>query len=562
MSKTTSHIAFPEGSCIHDLFETQVAQKPDHPALVFEGRSLSYRQLSKKSNQLARHLLKLGLRPGDHVAICLERSMEMFIGLLGIIKAGAAYCPIDPTYPAARQTFMLQDTEAKLLLTQSSLLTQLQPLAGDVPVICLDTDWPAIAEQKKSTPPVGLEDHHLIYTIFTSGSTGQPKGVQVEHRNVANLIEGQLNFVQHPVQRFLYAYSFAFDGSVLLIWWTLLQGATLVIGPEGLEKDVQQLATFVESHQVSHLLTFPSVYSILLEKATTHQLRFLESVSVAGEACPGALVQQHHRLLPNCCLLNQYGPTEATVGCTIHITDPQHEGPKVPIGRPINNCEIYLLDDQLNPVPDGDTGEIFIGGRPVARGYLNRPELTRQRFLNNTFTSAFAKWDANRMYRTGDLARRLPDGQIDFIGRVDHQVKLRGYRIELGEVEAAVLAHPFVREAAVSVFGESPTDQKLVAHIVLQQGEELSTSDLRNFLATQLPEYMVPASYVQLDRMPLSPSGKVDRKNLPQPSRERPALQQEYVAPQTALEKYIATLWCEMLELDRVGIHDKFFELG
>ncbi|HFB99574.1 MAG TPA: amino acid adenylation domain-containing protein, partial [Phaeodactylibacter sp.] len=468
-----------------------------------------------------------------------------------------AYVPIDPNYPEERIHFMLHDTGAKVLLTQSHLQSKI-PAPENCKVICLDSDWGKIKKQDTSKLFDKTLPGNLIYTIYTSGSTGNPKGVQIEHRNVVNLIQGQLEKVQHPVQRFLYAYSFAFDGSVLLIWWTLLQGATMVIAPEGLEKDVQRFGDFIGKNKISHLLTFPSVYAILLEQVNVNRLLSLESVSVAGEACPANLVLQHRAILPKTKLLNQYGPTEATVGATIYEVPKNFNEEKVPIGKPINNVEVFILNENLEKLPVGKIGEIHIGGKGVARGYLNRKKLTKEKFIHNPFS----KKKKNRLYKTGDLGKYLPDGNIDFIGRADHQVKLRGYRIELGEVEAVISQHRNIRESIVNIFGKKATNQKLIAYLTLKTGATLTATELREFLLEKLPEYMVPSTFIFLEKMPYATSGKIDRKKLPLPTNERPELKEKFIASETPIQDWLTQLWKEALGLEKIGIDDKFFELG
>ncbi len=544
----------PEELCIHELFAAQAQRTPDAVALVFGKQEMTYRQVDQRANQLAHFLVDQGMTIESLVAISLHRSFEMFIGILGIQKAGAAYVPIDPAMPTERFAFIFSDTRAQVCLTQTSLKNKFT-FHSEINVICLD-QWESIATFPTTAPNIAVTPENLIYTIYTSGSTGQPKGVQVEHRSVRNLIQAQINYVQHPVKRFLYAYSFAFDGAVLLIYWTLLDGGTLVIAPESLEKDISNLASFIYNQQISHLLTFPSLYNLLLNKAASKQLNTLESVSVAGEACPAALVSRHHSIFVDTNLFNQFGPTEATVGCSIFTTTPDFKGDKVPIGKAIENTFLYVLNEQLQPVEAGETGEIFIGGAGVARGYLNRPELTARKFIKNPFGPA------GNIYATGDLGRWLPDGNLDFMGRKDHQIKLRGYRIELGEVEAKINGLPAVLDTAVLLKGDNSETQKLVAYLVLKNGGSLTIGQLRDQLSEKLPAYMIPAAMVVLDKMPLTTAGKIDRKALPEPSRERPILETSYEAPQTALEKYLTNLWQEILEIEQIGIHDRFFELG
>ena len=356
----------------------------------------------------------------------------------------------------------------------------------------------------------------------------------------------------------MYAYSFAFDGAVLLIYWTLLDGGTLVIAPENLEKDISNLTSYIQNQQISHLLTFPSLYNLLLNDGQPTQLNTLESVSVAGEACPPSLVSRHHSVFVDNStkLLNQYGPTEATVGCSIFTTPSNFEGDIVPIGKATDGAILYVLSEDLQPVTSGETGEIFIGGAGVARGYLNRPELTTEKFINNPFGPE------GRIYATGDLGRWLPDGNLEFLGRKDHQIKLRGYRIELGEVEAKISGLSKVMDTAVLLKGSDPSTQKLVAYLVLKNNASLTIGELRKELANSLPDYMIPASMVILDKMPLTTAGKIDRKALPEPSRKRPILESDFQSPSTELEKYLTNLWQEILEIDQIGINDKFFELG
>ncbi|MFT6320421.1 MAG: amino acid adenylation domain-containing protein, partial [Granulosicoccus sp.] len=558
MSKhTISDFSFPEKKCVHELFESQVDRLPNATALVFGDQSMSYGELDKKANQLAHFLQSKGIKPELSVAICLERSLEMMIAILGVLKAGGAYVPIDPNYPQERIQFMLEDTDTTILLTQEHLKDNI-PASKSCEIICLDSDWKKISKEKNTKPSCQKLLGNLIYTIYTSGSTGKPKGVQVEDRNVVNLIQGQMDFVQHPVKRFLYAYSFAFDGSVLLMWWTLLQGAIMVIAEEGMEKDVQLLGNFIGEHKISHLLTFPSVYTILLDQVNVNRLLSLESVSVAGETCPSNLVIQHQQILPKTKLFNQYGPTEATVGATIYIIPENFQGEKVSIGKTIDNVQIFILNEKLEKVNVGEIGEIHIGGKGIARGYLNRKELTEEKFIQNPF----GEKRKDRLYKTGDLGRFLPDGNIDFVGRADHQVKLRGYRIEMGEVEAAISQHPNVREIVVEISGEKSADQKLIGYLTLKNGAQLNATQLRNFLEEKIPGYMIPSTFMFLEKMPFAASGKIDRKNLPQPNNARPELEQKFAASETNLEDWLTQLWQEALGLEKIGIDDKFFELG
>lgn len=548
---------FPTGNSIHDLFADQVEATPHATALVFHDQEMSYLQLSQKANQLANFLLAKGLTPETKVAICVERSFEMIIGILGIIKAGGAYVPIDPGYPQERMLFMLEDTAAPILLTQKHLESKL-PQNTSCSVFNLDEHWPTINNYSTNTPQVDSSTNHLIYTIYTSGSTGKPKGVMIEHRNLINLLQGEINFYDKKIERYLFTYSFSFDGAALLIWGTLLQGATLVLATQDLEKDVHQLATFIQKEQITHILTFPSLYALILDQVNPDLLVKVKSVSVAGETCPGALVQKHYNLFPHTYFLNQYGPTEATVGASIFIAPPDFSNTKVPIGKTIDDVEIYILDENANQLPVGEVGEIYIGGKGVARGYLNRPKLNAQKFLNDPFSD-----EKNaRMYRTGDLGKLLQDGNYDFVGRADEQIKLRGYRIELGEIEATLSTHPCVREAVVNLWGEHAEEKKLIAYFTVQKDTKVSSSQLRNFLSEKLPEYMIPARFIYRSQLPVALSGKIDRKALGAPGKERPSLEQAYVAPQNKLQQQLVRRWEKILQISPIGIHDKFFELG
>ncbi|MFK7810228.1 MAG: amino acid adenylation domain-containing protein [Saprospiraceae bacterium] len=557
MQQGATHLQLPTKKCIHEVFEWMADRCPKEQALVVGKRSYSYQEVDEKANQLAHYLIAQHIQKEDLIAISVERSAEMIIGILGILKAGAAYLPIDPKTPKERTQYIFEESKAKILLTQNHLIDFFEHFTGNIQTLAADLS--AFAKFPIHRVNITDDPKQLAYVIFTSGSTGKPKGVEIEHHSVINLVQGQLNFVQQPVQRFLYAYSFAFDGSVLLIFWTLLSGGTLVMAPEELEKDISQISDFIEDHAISHLLTFASLYGLLLERTKAHQLNTLKHVSVAGESCPPVLIQQHFDKLPNCVFLNQYGPTEATVGATIFKTSPASAKlQRVPIGKAIENVRTYILDEDLNEVEVGAIGELYISGVGVARGYLNKPKLTKERFIQNPFD----EFPYDRLYKTGDLALRQNDGNIEFVGRADFQVKLRGYRIEPGEIESALMGHINVSAAAVLLKGEKSADQKLVAYLVPVKGHSINTSELRDHLADKLPEYMIPAVFVLLEKMPLTTAGKVDRIALPEPGHVRPLLAQAYTAPQNDLEQLLCDLWQRILKIEKIGIHDKFFELG
>ncbi len=553
------HFGADTNVCIQTMFEEIANAIPQSVALVYGDQQITFEELNCKANQLARFLQSKNIGPDVLVGVMVERSFDMIIAILAILKAGGAYLPLDHKAPEDRIKYMIEDANVSLVLTQEKLIEFL-PTNVDTNTFALDTEWDKVNNNLDSNVISGALPNNIAYTIYTSGSTGKPKGVQVEHKSLANLIIGTNIFLENQIKKFLYAYSFAFDGAVYLIWWALLDGGTLVIAPEELEKDVNELAKFIQHHQITNVLTFPSLYSLVLEQVNPAFLQSLEIVSVAGEACPAYLANKHHELLPNTLFLNQYGPTEATVGATIYITPKKIEGEKVPIGIPIPNVSIYILDEDLNQVPVGEIGEIHIAGNGVARGYLNRNDLTNEKFISDPFS----EYANDRMYKTGDLGKWLPDGNIDFIGRIDHQIKLRGYRIELGEIEAVISQHELVREAIVKVVGDTTVDQKLIGYIVPFEntGKEISTLELKDFLRLQLPDYMVPADFIVLDNMPLTTAGKVDRKALPIPNMVRPELEYDFKEATNEVEKYLVDAWKEVLGINEIGIHDKFFELG
>lgn len=554
-------IQFPESRCLHQQLELYAKNQPDAPALIFKDQTLSFQELDNRSSTLAEYLQLSGIQRGDFVALCLNRSIDMIVGVFAILKAGGAYVPIDVDYPSERLAFMIQDANAKIILSESSLKTTLP--ATNASVICMDTDWPNIAQQcPKGKYNFVSEPDDLAYTIFTSGSTGKPKGVMITHRNVMNQLEGQQDIAPNPIGRMLLTCSISFDVSVLTIFWSLLQGAPLVLPQQGEEKDIARLADIVELHKVTHILTLPSLHTLILEQAPPEKLATLELVNVSGEVCPTPMAQKHEKLLPHTQLYNLYGPTEATVNCTFFTIPKGFDAPKVPIGRPILNYEILILDENLNEVPYGEVGEIYIGGSKdvVGKGYWNRAELSAERFIDNPHEAVRG---GKKLYKTGDLARWMEDGNVEFLGRADYQVKFRGFRIELGEIEVAIGNHPAVKETVVLLKNQHEVNnQKLVAYLVLEPGQQVNVSELRAYMEETLPEYMLPSNFVFLDKMPLTTNGKFDRKALPEPNEERPDLAQAYRAPDTALEKHLVQIWENLLQLSPIGINDKFFELG
>jgi amino acid adenylation domain-containing protein len=540
-----------EDVCIHHLFEAQVEQTPDAVAMVFEGQQMTYRELNHRADQLAYYLHKLGVGPEVVVGICVERSLEMLVGLLGILKAGGAYVPLDPAYPKERLAFMLEDMQAPVLVTQQRLAVSLSDYTTRL--VCLDADWEAIAREGDLKPDSGVSAENLAYVIYTSGSTGQPKGVAVSHRSVVNFLTAVCQRPGLTHQDILLTVApVAFDMAVFDLWLPLTVGARIVMVSHEVAADGGRLVRELVATNTTVMHATPATWRLLLEAGWQHSSRL--AILCGGEALSRELATQ--LLARGSCLWNLYGPTEATVWSTVHEVQPQ-EG-SISIGRPLANMQTYVLDAHGQPVPIGVPGELYIGGVGLARGYLNRPELTAERFIPNPFSSE----PGARLYKTGDLVRYWPDGGLEFLGRLDHQVKLRGFRIELGEIEAVLDQHPGLRQVVVVAREDLPGQQQLVAYVIPHQGLAPTISDLRSFLQAKLPDYMVPAAFVLLETLPLTSNGKIDRRALPPPAPTRPELAAPFVAPRTPIEAMLAGIWAEVLRLERVGIHDDFFELG
>ncbi|WP_164021874.1 non-ribosomal peptide synthetase, partial [Pyxidicoccus trucidator] len=547
-------------TCIHHLFEAQVRRTPDAPALGFEGSWLSYRELDAHSNQLAHHLRSLGVGPEVRVGLCAERSLELVVGLFAILKAGGAYVPLDPSYPRQRLEWMLEDSRPAVILAQPALLARLPeaPGASVVPLSLGDESLrglPTHAPASLTTPDT------LAYVIFTSGSTGRPKGAMNSHRAVCN----RLLWIQHadalsPQDIVLQKTPFSFDVSVWEFFWPLISGARLVLARPGGHQEPDYLVRLISEQRVTITHFVPSMLQHFLEQPGLESCSSLRRVMCSGEALSPELAQRCLQRLPSAQLHNLYGPTEAAVEVTAFHCLPQHGLRSIPIGRPISNTVIRLLDSHLRPVPTGVPGELFIGGVQVGRGYLARPELTAERFIPDPFASE----PGARLYRTGDKARWLADGNIEYLGRLDFQVKVRGLRIELGEIEAALELHPQVRQAVVVVREDSSSgDKRLVAYVVPPSGEQAPDfSALRDALKQKLPEYMVPSAFVSMETLPLNSSGKLDRKALPAPDLSRSEPRSAYVAPRNDVEQRLCDIWALLLGVKQVGIHDNFFELG
>ena len=542
--------------CIHHLFQHQVASSPDAIAVVFDNQALTYAELNDRANRLAHYLQTQGVGPEVRVGISLARSLDMMVGLLGILKAGGTYVPLDPAYPKARLTFMVEDAQIRVLLTQKHLLDEFPD--RDTPKICLDTDWAAIARESGENPTCAATAENLAYIIYTSGSTGTPKGVQVSHRNLVCSTQARLDYYAEPVARFLGLPSFAFDSSVAGIFWTLCQGGTFVLPQHDLLLDLANLSRVIAQARISHVLCLPSLYALLLEKGKLEDLAVLRVAIVAGETCPSALVSRHLALLPETALFNEYGPTEGTVWSSVFQCQSPGTRPGVPIGRPIATMQMHLLDDQMHPVPLGEAGELYIGGEGLARGYWQRPDLTAETFRPNPFGHN----PGARLYRTGDLARCIPDGTLEFLGRRDHQVKIRGYRIELGEIETVLAQHKEIREAVVLAQPDESGNPRLVVYVVPSVPLAPTAAALRRHLQESVPEYMVPAVFRWLPTFPLNVNGKVDRQALLALGSPCPELEAFSALPQGDLERTLAAVWQAALHRETVGLHDNFFDLG
>ena len=544
--------------CIHQMFEMQVERSPQAIAVVFENTQLTYRQLNHRANQLAHYLRALGVGPEVLVGICLERSLEMIVGLLGILKAGGAYVPLDPAYPSERLAFILEDTQTPVLLTQEKFVKNLPPHQAQV--ICLDSNWQGNIQNSQENPVNETTADHLIYVIYTSGSTGQPKGVMIPHRGICNqLYWKQTTFGLTQADKVLLTISFSFDPSVWQIFWPLCFGGQLIIARPGGHQDTAYLVKVITEQQITVLALVPSILRVLLEEKGIENCRFIKHITCGGEALPGELIERFFAQLNlDNVLHNCYGPTEASIDTTFWTCQRGTNYAIAPIGRPITNAEIHILNENLQPVAFGESGELHIGGIGLARAYLNRPELTIDKFIFDPFSSKRGAY----LYKTGDLARYLSDGNIEFLGRIDHQVKIRGFRIELGEIEAILGQHPALTQTLVIAREDVPGDKQLVAYIIASPEQIPSQSELRRFLETRLPEYMVPSFFIFLDTLPLNPNGKIDRHALPAPDTFTLRLSTNFVPPENSTEEVLATIWAKVLRLEQVGIHDNFFELG
>lgn len=541
---------------IHALFEAQVKRNPNAIALRFEDENISYAELNAKANQLAHTLIELGVKPDTLVGICLERSIEMVIGLLGILKAGGAYVPLDPAYPPERLQFMLADCTPAVLISERRLLANLPALANQEICTVLLDDMTTTTQStiNPDSTLLGLMPSHLAYVIYTSGSTGQPKGAMNQHDAVVNrLLWAQDEYQLTATDKVMQKTPFSFDVSVWEFFLPLLAGGELILAKPKGHQEPDYLQTLIASAGITTLHFVPSMLQAFLAQLDTEKCRTLRQVLCSGEALPLTLQRKCQQLLPAVALHNLYGPTEAAIDVTACLC--RHDDTTVSIGKPIANTRIYILDTQFQPVPIGVTGEIYIGSIAVGRGYLNNSILTAERFLANPFIPGC------RLYKTGDLGRWLTDGRIEYLGRNDFQVKIRGFRIELGEIENRLCACAGVNEAVVVARSDAHGNKRLLAYLTSELNVELSPTELRRSLAVTLPDYMLPSAFVILSSFPLNANGKLDRAALPLPDAEA-LLCRQYQAPQGEIERALAEIWQDLLEIERVGRHDQFFELG
>jgi amino acid adenylation domain-containing protein len=552
---------YPAEKCLHHLFQEQVGRTPDALALVFEDQQLSYGELNARANKLARYLQSRGVGVESVVGIMLERSVEMVVALLGVLKAGAAYVPLDMQYPPQRLSYMLADSGAQMLVTGHSLPNGLPDYHGAV--VSLEAEWPEIARESAANVEGGARAQNLAYIIYTSGSTGQPKGVMISHHAISNHMFWMLErFPLLVSDRVLQKTNFSFDASVWEFYAPLLAGACLVMAAPDAARSGGALVAELLRHDISIVQVVPSVLRLMLAEPDLAACRTLRRLYSGGEALGWEEMETAARVLGGAAeVCNLYGPTEATIDAGYWSYDGARaeelkaRGASVPVGRPVANAEFYILDEAWQPVAVGVGGELYVGGAGLARGYLKRPALTAEKFIPHPFGRA----GGERLYRTGDVARYLENGEVEYLGRADHQVKVRGFRIELGEIEAALREHERVREAVVIVRGEG-TDQRLVAYVVAESEGAVSAAELRDWSGESLPQYMVPQSFVLLPEMPLTPNGKLDRKALPDV--EQGDREGQYIAPRTAVEEVVAGIWSEVLGVERVGVEDNFFELG
>lgn len=555
---------FDQCLCIHTLFEAQAEARAQSLALVFEDEWLSYRELNQRANRLAHYLISRGVGPDTLVGLCVDRSVEMVVAILAVLKAGGAYVPLDPAAPKARLAYQVRDGNLPLLITQERLAIDL-PLA-EQQLICLDSfsqteQFDAYSAHNPDLQQQNLKSNHLAYMIYTSGSTGQPKGVMVEHRALVNRISWmQSEYGLSTDDKIIQKTPYTFDVSVWEFLWPLSQGSQLVVAKPDGHKDSRYLRTLIAEQKISVMHFVPSMLRAMLMGEGLKNLPSLRYIFCSGEALTRDLQDQFFKHAGDCALHNLYGPTEAAIDVSFWACDPSTDCPFVPIGKPIHNIELWVVDEFLRLAPQGVAGELLIGGVGLARGYLNQAALTAEKFVDNAFTSDAKGEGYRRLYRTGDLVRYLPDGNLEYLGRIDHQVKLRGFRIELGEIEAHLLEHPSLSDAAVVLDSDAIHDARLAAYVVVSDDEMDVAEELHRHLAIHLPEYMIPTAFAALPALPLTSSGKLDRKALPKVAYGDTPL--PYMAPEGAVEKRLVELWRDLLKVERVGRIDGFLALG
>ena len=561
----------PKDRCIQQLFEDCVERSPQALAVVSGTETVTYEEFDRKANQLAHFLQQSGIQQAA-VPIFLERTVEAIVTMFGVLKAGMAYVPLDPKTPKERIRQVLDDVSATdantssiaaplpLVVTQSRIASRL-PLQ-DCRVFCIDEDWSKVETQISEKPNIAPDPKALAYIMYTSGSTGRSKGVLISHRNLVNSTYARTIYYPEPLSSFLLLSPLATDSSVAGIFWSLCTGATLILPKKRAEQEIGSLTRQIAERSVSHLLCLPSLHNLILEHSDSGSIESLKVVIVAGEACTRDIVERHHDTLPAVSLYNEYGPTESTVWATATRLVGEPADWRVTIGRPIPNVAVYILDEFLRPVPVGMKGELYIGGAGVADGYLNQPERTSEQFIANPFPGS----TGGRLYKTGDLARYLPDGNIEFLGRIDNQIKIRGYRIEIEEIEQTLLCHSSVSQAAVVMTRSETTDigvQRLVACIVSQSDRGAGSDELRKFLIARLPAYMVPQGFELLEKLPRNASGKIDRRALENDLRFIPVeAEDSYTAPRNEIEEKLTRIWADTLRADKISVHDNFFEVG
>ncbi|MDJ0728709.1 MAG: amino acid adenylation domain-containing protein [Crocosphaera sp.] len=540
--------------CVHHLFEKQVNQTPEAVAIVYKNEQLTYQELNQKANQLAHYLQSLGIKLEEKIGVCIERSPLMVIAILAILKAGGTYVPLDPAYPSERLAFMLEDVECSLLLSQNHLLEQL-PVDNIKQVIDIESEWEKISQYSSENLAVNITVDHLAYIIYTSGSTGKPKGTEVPHRSFIGFMFGVDYIDLNPNNIWLQHSSISWDALTLELWPPLLYGGCCVLYPGNIPTP-EELSNIIKEKRINILWLTSAFFNLVID-TIPEALLGVKQLITGGESLSVDHVRRAVELLPKTQIVNGYGPSECTVfSCCYPIPKQVDKNlSSIPIGKPIVDRKVYLLDRNFKRVPLGVSGEIYIGGSSVARGYLNQPTLTREKFIANPFVPG------DTLYKTGDLVRRLTDGNLEFLGRIDNQVKVRGFRIELGEIETILTNHSDIKEATVIIREDNPGNKSIVAYCI-PHNHQLTSHDVRNYLTEKLPNYMIPNAFVFLDQFPLTPNGKINRRALPIPDNSQSNFRVEFVPPRTSTEEELATIWTEVLGLNKVGIYDNFFELG